>query len=154
MRKICIIVLASISVSILILMTAGCKKKSDVAENENIFDMDDLEIAMKDKEYDFEIIDADKDFLSAPRKRLVFDDTAIDIYIFKSEEDMEKEAGYIGEGGCSYDNGYKRINVSWVSYPHFLKKGCLIVQYVGEDSRMVNDLEEIMGEQFAGYRPD
>lgn len=56
MRKICIIVLASISVSILILMTAGCKKKSDVAENENIFDMDDLEIAMKDKEYDFEIM--------------------------------------------------------------------------------------------------
>ena len=34
--------------------------------------------------------------------------------------------------------------------PHFYKKGTIIVRYEGADEKIINDLEEIMGEQFAG----
>jgi len=138
----------------------GCKNKaaseanSNTADIKNIFGIEDFENAMKDKGYDFEILDVDEDFLPTTRKRLVNNDMAIDIYIFDSEEDAQREAGYIDDGGCTYNNGRKGVHVTWVSYPHFFKKGCLIVQYVGEDIDIVKDLGDIMGEQFAGYRWD
>ena len=140
-----------ISVSIIVLLFSGCESKTVPAKNNDEFDIDDFEAAMKDKGYDFEIIDVNKDFLPAVRKRMINDDMAIDIYVFDSEEEAEREAGFIDEGGSSYDNGRKAVHVSWISYPHFFKKGCLIVQYVGEDTGIVNDLEDILGEQFAGY---
>jgi hypothetical protein len=59
----------------------------------------------------------------------------------------------IDSGGCSYSNGSKSVEVSWASFPHFYKKGSLIVLYAGEDGNVMSDLEEIFGEQFAGYKP-
>ncbi len=35
--------------------------------------------------------------------------------------------------------------------PHFYKRGSLIVQYVGEDEKIISDLGDLLGEQFAGY---
>lgn len=106
---------------------------------------------MKDKGYDYEITDAEQDFLQAPRKRMSIDKTEIDIYLFGSNKKLEKEAGYISSDGCGYTNGSKSLKVSWVSLPHFYKKGRLIVQYVGEDKKIISDLKDIFGEQFAGY---
>lgn len=64
---------------------------------------------MKEKGYQFEIIDVNQDFLPTTRKRLVNDNIAIDIYVFDSEEEMEEEAGYIDYGGTSYNNGKKDL---------------------------------------------
>jgi hypothetical protein len=84
---------------------------------------------------------------------MITDDEAIDIYLFDSDTKMEEEASYIDSGGCSYSNGSKSVEVSWASFPHFYKKGSLIVLYAGEDGNVMSDLEEIFGEQFAGYKP-
>lgn len=81
------------------------------------------------------------------------DDKAIDIYLFNSDNEMKNEASNIDSGGCGYKNSFKAIQVSWVSFPHFYKKGSLIVQYVGEDETIMADLTDILGEQFAGYTP-
>lgn len=126
----------------------GCSRESTSRET---FGIEEFENAMKDKGYDYEIKDAEQDFLQAPRKRMIIDKTAIDIYLFRSSKKLEKEAGYISGDGCSYTNGSKSLMVSWVSFPHFYKKGSLIVQYVGEDEKIISDLTDIFGEQFAGY---
>lgn len=129
---------------------AGCRGVSMANDDYNL---EKFEEAMKDKGYNFEIQDVKKDFLPTTRKRMVMGDTALDIYIFKSNKKMESEASNIDSGGCSYSNGRKAVNVSWVSFPHFYKKGKLIVQYVGENENIISDLEDILGKQFAGYTP-
>lgn len=42
--------------------------------------------------------------------------------------------------------------IEWVSYPHFFKSENMIVLYVGENSEIVNALEELVGPQFAGFK--
>lgn len=128
----------------------GCSKENN---SHKTYSIEDFENAMKDKGYDFDIKDAKQDFLCAERKRMIIDKTAIEIYLFRDDKKMEKEAGNISSDGCSYTNGSKSVNVSWISVPHFYKKGSLIIQYVGEDDKITADLTDILGAQFAGYTP-
>lgn len=133
---------------IIIAAFTGCSREN---ASRKTFGIEEFENAMKDKGYDYEITDAEQDFLQAPRKRMIIDKTEIDIYLFGSNKKLEKEAGYISSDGCGYTNGSNSLKVSWVSLPHFYKKGRLIVQYVGEDKKIISDLKDIFGEQFAGY---
>ncbi|HZJ99383.1 MAG TPA: DUF4431 domain-containing protein, partial [Tissierellaceae bacterium] len=116
-----------------------------------IFSLEQFERAMKDRGYNFEVIDAEQDFIPTTRKRMIFDNDVIDIYLFGSENEMEEEAANIDKDGCGYTNGNKSMKVSWISYPHFYKRGSLIVQYVGEDEKVISNLMDILGEQFARY---
>lgn len=136
-----------VSFIILILTLTGCGSENN---SKNHYNLDKFENDMKGKEYSFEIQDVSKDFLPTTRKRMIFDDIALDIYIFSSNKKMEREASKIDSNGCNYNN---LLSVSWVSYPHFYKKGSLIVQYVGENENIISDLEDILGEQFAGFKP-
>lgn len=135
-------------VSLLIIVTlSGCNNKG-----KSTYSHEDFEFTMKDMGYDFEIQDVDRDFLPTTRKRMTIDDIALDIYVFDSDVEAETEAGYIDEG-WGYNNGRRAVKVSWISYPHFFKRGNIIVQYIGEDPDIINTLESIMGEQFAGDTP-
>jgi len=107
---------------------------------------------MKAKNYKFELKDVEKDFLPTARKRMIIDKEAIDIYLYNSNKEVEKDAKRIDNGGCEYNNGSKSVNVRWSLYPHFYKKGTIIVQYVGENEKIISDLKDIFGEQFAGYK--
>ena len=64
---------------------------------------------------------------------------------------MEQDAERIDVGGSSYETEGRGINVSWISLPHFFKKGNIIVQYIGENKVIISDLTDILGEEFAGY---
>jgi hypothetical protein len=141
-----IILLAS--VLFLITMLIGCSSKNNSKDN---FNIEQFQNEMKARNYNFEIKDVQQDFLPTTRKRMIIDDKAIDIYLFNSNKKMENEARHIDSGGCGYDNGSKSVKVSWVSFPHFYKKGSIIVQYIGEDEKIIADLKDIFGEQFAGY---
>ncbi|EHI99965.1 hypothetical protein CDLVIII_3403 [Clostridium sp. DL-VIII] len=46
----------------------------------------------------------------------------------------------------------KTKSVSWISYPHFYKKGNIIVQYIGKNEQIISNLKTILGEQFAGIK--
>lgn len=116
-----------------------------------VFNLEQFKRAMKDKGYKLEVVNAEQDFIPTTRKRMIFDNDIIDIYLFDSVNEMEKEANHIDNGGCSYTNGNKFTKVSWTSFPHFYKKGSLIVQYIGEDEIIMSDLKDILGQQFAGY---
>jgi len=64
---------------------------------------------------------------------------------------MEKDSTYIDKGGCSISMPGKEVNISWVSLPHFYKKGTLIINYVGEDVQILEFLNKNYGAEFAGY---
>lgn len=137
----------------------GCQKyalaPSSVDQSEPVaetpMNIKQFEKAMKDRRYNFEVIDVEQDFIPTTRKRIILDNGVIDMYLFGSENEMEEESKYIDSGGCSYNNGSKSVEVSGISFPHFYKKGSLIVQYIGEDEKIMSDLRDILGEQFAGY---
>lgn len=90
-------------------------------------------------------------FLSVTRKPILIGDGIISIYEYESNEDMEKDSGYIGQDGSSISCPGKSANIDWVSQPHFFKKGTLIINYVGEDEQILKFLNENYGAQFAGY---
>lgn len=130
-------------------MFISCSNKKN---SKNTFDIEQFANQMKAKNYKFELKDVEKDFLPTTKKRMIIDKEAIDIYLYNSNKEVENDAKRIDDGGSMYSNGIKSVNVSWVSYPHFYKKGNIIVQYVGENKKIISDLKEILGEQFAGYK--
>lgn len=131
---------------ILIMTLSGCS-------HELRYSVDQFSNDMKNIGYSFEVLDAQKDFLPTERKRLAFDDEDIfvSVYVYKNNEAMEKDAINIDIGGSSYNTENRGVNVSWVSFPHFFKKGNIIVQYIGENESFVADLTDILGDEFAGY---
>ena len=120
--------------------------------SKDTFGIEQFKNALKVKNYNFEIKDAEKDFLPTTRKRIIIGNEALDIYLFTNTKKMEHEANYIDSNGCGYSNGSRSINVSWVSLPHFYKRGSIIVQYVGENEKIISGLNSILGEQFAGFK--
>lgn len=127
----------------------GCSNKQKL---KNTFGIEQFVNQMKAKNYKFELKDEEKDFLPTTRKRMILNKEAIDIYLYNSNKEAEDDARRIDNGGCEYSDGTKSINVSWVSYPHFYKKGNIIVQYIGENQKIIDDLKDIFGDQFAGYK--
>ena len=150
-RIVKILIVALLTTAITAPLLIGCKKETDP---EKTYNLDTFESAMTEKGLEFEVQDAEQDFLPTTRKRMLLDnDIVLDIYLFKTNTKMEKEASRIDSGGAGYSGPLNNVKVSWVSVPHFYKKGALIVQYIGEDESIITTLEKIFGEQFAGYTP-
>ncbi|MGY0372270.1 hypothetical protein [Clostridium sp. JNZ J1-5] len=129
----------------------GCADKNDPKDT---FYIEQFQSEMKAKNYKFQMQDVEKSkhFLPTTRKKMIFDNEALYIYLFNSNEKMENEAKRIDSDGCGYSDGSKSMAIDWISSPHFYKKGNIIVQYVGKDEKIISDLEDILGNQFAGER--
>jgi hypothetical protein len=138
-----------ISAVFLLSIIFGCNYQ----DSKTTYNLERFQNDMAAKKYNFIIEDTDQNFIPTTRKRMIFDNMALDIYLFENNQQMEKEARYIDNSGFNYNNGSAGVNVSWVSLPHFYKKGSIIVQYIGEDEKITTDLEDILGEQFAVYTP-
>lgn len=140
-RVIPILLLSLITLSLL-----GCKNEiPEEAYNHFITRMEEMNFNVKAE-------DAGKDILEGERKWVTVNETEnISVYLYEDNRSMEKDSSYIDEGGTGYHNGRNSVEVSWVSYPHFYKTENIIVLYVGEDSDVINAIEEIIGKQFAGY---
>lgn len=139
-----------LSVFFLITLLMGCSSKSSSSDT---FTLEQFQNEMKTKNYTFEVQDAQKDILQGNRKKMtIADKKVIYINVFNSKEEMEKEAKCLDSTGNVYTTGSAATNIDWVSYPHFYKKGTIIVQYIGEDEKIQSDLKDILGEQFAGYK--
>ena len=112
---------------------------------------DDLITDLENMDYTIEAEDVEENILIGKRKWLTVDGTEnISVYLYESNAKMEKDASYLSDDGFSYNDGKKSINVDWISYPHFYKSENMIVLYVGDNLTLVNDLKEIVGDQFAG----
>jgi hypothetical protein len=126
--------------------------KSEI-KNDETYAVNEFVNQLRSKGYEFEIKDVEKHFLSGKRQILKLKDDQIDIYLYSNSEDMENDSNRVDSGGCSYSAAEegKSVEISWASYPHFYKKGNIIVQYVGENKKIISDLKDALGGQFAGY---
>ena len=88
--------------------------------------------------------------LSVPRKALTVEDEIIGVYEYAASVDMEKDAACIHPDGCGISRSGSEVQISWISLPHFFKKGTLIIEYVGEDEQILAFLSDNFGAQFAG----
>jgi hypothetical protein len=121
--------------------------------SKNTFSFEQFQSEMKAKNYNFEIQHVEEDFIPTTRERMKISKDAIDaidIYLFSSNRKMEKDAKRIDSDGGGYSNGSKKVYVNWGLTPHFYKKGNIIVLYVGGNEKVISDLKEVFGEQFAG----
>lgn len=161
MRKLCKLLILGISIIVIAVGLIGC---NSIETSENKFDLEKFEMEIKSKGYEYEKQDLEegllaetsrymylKDNIMINGKQVILYDTEIVIYSYKNIEDMEKNASLVNED-ASIINKEHPIQVEWPKTPHFYKKGKIIVQYIGEDERIINDLNEIMGEQFAGIK--
>ncbi|MDR0197177.1 MAG: hypothetical protein LBI36_03025 [Oscillospiraceae bacterium] len=135
----------------------------DLAAGEDIDGLDGLGDDSRDLFYDllaqkfadYHLLSAGKDgLLSADATVITVDDNGekyITVYEYASAEDMEKDAGGIDIGGCSISSAGKRTDVSFESFPHWFKKGRIIVFYCGENDDIHKFLEANLGTEFAGY---
>ncbi|OPF51320.1 hypothetical protein BH721_02540 [Clostridium baratii] len=106
---------------------------------------------MNSKDYDLKIKDVEKDVLSGTRKRTYNDKIIFDVYLYENNKSMENDSKNLSKDGSKYENGKTSVVVDWSKPPHFYKKGNIIVQYIGEDEKIISDLQSILGEQFAGH---
>jgi len=132
---------------ITVLLLLGCRKEFSEATYNRLL------TELREMGYDVDAKSVQEDILQGQRKWLTMDETEnVSVYLYASPRKMEQDASYIDEGGSGYTNGRKSVEISWVSYPHFYRKGNIIVLYVGEDAHIISALEEIMGDQFAGHK--
>lgn len=118
----------------------------------NTYDMFIAEL--QNSGFTVDIQDESKDILAGERKWLTVNEKEhISIYIYQNVKKMEDDADCISIDGCSYEGFMRKVFISWVSYPHFYKMDNIIVLYVGEERRIIDTLEAICGEQFAGFNP-
>jgi hypothetical protein len=105
---------------------------------------------MRTRGYDGEVMDIPKDqmkFLSSKKKNLMVGSEFITIYIYRNNFLLEKDADKQQPDGSGLKQG---IEIEWASYPHFYKKGKIIVQYIGNNEKIISDLKNVMEYQFAG----
>jgi len=105
----------------------------------------------------YEVNDASSIFLSVGAKQIIIADMALFallVYEYESTEAMENDSKLIDRGGNSINQSEAGVDahVSWASTPHWFKRDLLIVLYVGEDENMLNFLNGIFGDVFAGGR--
>lgn len=138
-----------ITLSLLILTTfIGCDNKES---SKSTFGIEQFTKQMKAKNYSFKVENVPKDhFLPTTRRMMVIDKESIFIFLYANDKEAKADSKRVDAVGCGYNNGHDAINVSWTSTPHFYRKGSMIVQYVGTNEKIISDLKDIMGRQFAG----
>ena len=78
------------------------------------------------------------------------EENAVTVYVYKTADEAQKDAGCITADGFGVDYMGSGIRVEWVAEPHFFLYQNVIVQYVGTDRTILTALQDLCGEQLAG----
>ncbi len=68
------------------------------------------------------------------------------VFEYASEVNAKVEADLVTPDGGSVGASI----MTWIATPHFYNSGKLIVLYVGDQSDTIDDLEAVLGSEFAG----
>lgn len=85
-------------------------------------------------------------FFSVKGKVITVNGGDIQVFEYADATSADTEATSISPDGSSIGTSM----VGWVAPPHFYKAGKLIVLYVGESEDVMDVLENVLGQQFAG----
>ena len=141
------IIFAILCVIILLLTLIGCNRSAQISYDA----YEELVRNLENKGFTIETEDVEESILLGERKWLTLNGSDnISVYLYENSDRMEKDASYLSNDGFSYNNGKESIDIEWVSYPHFFKSENMIILYVGENSKIVEALEELVDPQFVG----
>lgn len=138
----------------------GC---NSTQKSEGKFDLRQFEKEMKSRGYEYKRQDLQEylltpisqymllqDSITVDGKEMLLYDTDVIIYSYENKEEMEKEASTINKDASKINRADNPIEIEWNKTPHFYKKGKIIIQYIGDDEKIISDLKAIVGNQFAG----
>ncbi len=135
--------------NLILILLIGCTKQV-INRDEKAYE--NLIIKLEERGFSIIAEDVGESILQGQRKWLTIDtEENMSVYFYETDKEMEEDASYINKSGFSYNNKDKSVEISWASLPHFYKTDNIIVLYVGESNEIISALEEIIGQQFAGY---
>jgi hypothetical protein len=85
-------------------------------------------------------------FFSTPGEVILVDGESLQVFEYPDSARAEADASLVSPDGSSIGTSM----VSWIGPPHFFQAGKLIVIYIGENQSLIQQLESILGPQFAG----
>ena len=85
-------------------------------------------------------------FFSVKGNAITVNGENVQVFEYADAATADTEAALVSPDGSSVGT----TMISWVAAPHFYKTGRLIVLYVGDDTAVINVLEDVLGAQFAG----
>lgn len=85
-------------------------------------------------------------FFSARGRIIHVNSQAVWVFSYVNATAAEKDAGKISSDGMTIGHS----KPSWLGTPHFYRQLRLIVLYLGDDSRVIDALNGVLGQQFAG----
>jgi hypothetical protein len=85
-------------------------------------------------------------FFSARGRVLNVNSQAVWVFAYANETTAEKDAAKIESDGMTIGHS----KPSWLGTPHFYRQRRLIVLYLGDDSRVLDSLTRVLGQQIAG----
>ncbi len=88
----------------------------------------------------------DQPFFAVQGLMIKVDGGDVQVFEYGDAASMEDDAGDVSADGGSVGTSM----MAWVKPPHFYKMARLLVLYVGDDSGVMQLLEDVLGEQFAG----
>jgi hypothetical protein len=92
----------------------------------------------------------DSSFLTVAHRPIWVDDGLVSVYVYGANRDMEYDASHIDVGGSSIRLPGKMVEISWASYPYWFKRDTVIINYVGQNERIIGFLR-LHYDEFAGY---
>ena len=93
-----------------------------------------------------------QDFFSVRGQAIKVNGEDVQVFEYTDTAAAEAEAALVSADGYSVGPTSEGVvyMASWVATPHFYKTGKLIVLYVGDNTAVINVLEDVLGSQFAG----
>ena len=85
-------------------------------------------------------------FFGVPAHVYVVEGGDVQVYQFASEDAAASEAAKVAPNGGTIGTS----SVHWMAPPHFFRRGATIVNYLGDNKRVLAELERLLGPQFAG----
>lgn len=94
-------------------------------------------------------------FLTVDGHELHVDGENLWVYLYSDASKASNDSAKVSKDGYIY-NMFRNsthatdIQLEWTSPPHFYQSGKMIVLYVGNNTKITQTLEKIIGKQFAG----
>ena len=88
-------------------------------------------------------------FFSVDGEETIIEGETVQVFTYASPEAAKADADLVSPLGSPIGT----TMVSWVSAPHFYLKDALLVLYVGLNVGVIEQLETVMGPEFAGVDP-
>lgn len=85
-------------------------------------------------------------FFAVSGQILLVNQTEVQVFEYETAEAMETDASLVASDGASVGT----TMISWIAPPHFYKTGRIIVLYIGEETAVLDLLNQALGVQFAG----